>query len=92
MGEATERKKEKYAEQVEECHRWGWCTWCLPIEVRGRGFAGKSVCLQPPVHHMGTQEKSHQCSFTMPVDQDGQAAGKHFFDAGWKQIIPGRVA
>lgn len=44
MEEASERKKEKYAELVKECRRRGWRARCLPIEVGGRGFAGKSLC------------------------------------------------
>ena len=44
MEEASERKREKYAELVEECRRRGWRARCLPIEVGGRGFAGKSLC------------------------------------------------
>lgn len=44
MEEARERKREKYAELVQECHRRGWCTQCLPIEVGAGGFAGKSLC------------------------------------------------
>ncbi|XP_031136520.1 uncharacterized protein LOC116036966, partial [Sander lucioperca] len=44
MQEASERKREKYAELVEECRRQGWRAQCLSIEVGGRGFAGKSLC------------------------------------------------
>ena len=44
MEEASERKREKYAELVEECQRRGWRAQCLPIEVGGRGFAGRSLC------------------------------------------------
>ena len=44
MEEASERKREKYAELVEECRNRGWRARCLPIEVGGRGFAGKSLC------------------------------------------------
>lgn len=44
IDEANERKKEKYAELVEECRSRGWRAQCLPIEVGGRGFAGKSLC------------------------------------------------
>ncbi|XP_074527636.1 uncharacterized protein LOC141791255 [Halichoeres trimaculatus] len=42
--EANERKREKYAELVEECRGRGWRARCLPIEVGARGFAGKSLC------------------------------------------------
>nr|AAN12398.1 polyprotein [Tetraodon nigroviridis] len=44
MEEAYERKAGKYAELVEDCRRAGWRSRCLPIEVGGRGFAGKSLC------------------------------------------------
>ena len=44
MEEASERKREKYVELVEECCRWGWCARCFPVAVGGRGFAGKSLC------------------------------------------------
>lgn len=44
MKEASGRKKEKYAELVEDCRNRGWCAKCLPIEVGGRGFAGRSLC------------------------------------------------
>lgn len=42
--EASERKREKYADLVEECRGRGWRARCLPIEVGVRGFAGKSLC------------------------------------------------
>ena len=44
MEQARERKREKYAELVEESRNRGWRARCLPIEVGGRGFAGKSLC------------------------------------------------
>ena len=44
MEEVSERKREKYAELVEECGRQGWRVRCFAIEVGGSGFAGKSLC------------------------------------------------
>ncbi|XP_075313231.1 uncharacterized protein LOC142373743 [Odontesthes bonariensis] len=44
MEEASGRKREKYAELVEDCRNRGWRARCLPIEIGGRGFAGKSLC------------------------------------------------
>lgn len=41
MEEASNRKKEKYAELVVDCRSRGWRAQCLPIEVGSRGFAGK---------------------------------------------------
>lgn len=43
MEEANERKSTKYQELVEDCQTNGWRTWCLPIEVGCRGFAGQSL-------------------------------------------------
>ena len=43
MVEATERKRGKYQELVEQCQEQGWRTWCLPVEVGARGFAGGSL-------------------------------------------------
>jgi len=42
--EANKRKREKYAELVEECRRNGWRARCQPIEMGCRGFAGRSLC------------------------------------------------
>lgn len=61
MEEARERKKKKYAELVEECRNRGWRARCLPIEVGGRGFAGKSLCKAYSLHR-STQEESYLCS------------------------------
>lgn len=44
MEEANERKRAKYQELVEECRSRGWKTYCEPLEVGGRGFAGRSLC------------------------------------------------
>ena len=41
--EANERKREKYQDLVDECKEKGWKTWCWPIEVGSRGFAGQSM-------------------------------------------------
>lgn len=43
MEVTNERKKEKNTELVATCHRRGWHVRCLPIEVRVRGIAGKSL-------------------------------------------------
>ena len=43
MAEATERKRGKYQELVEQCQEQGWRAWCLPVEVGARGFAGGSL-------------------------------------------------
>ena len=43
MEEANERKREKYQDLVDECKEKGWKTWCWPIEVGSRGFAGQSM-------------------------------------------------
>lgn len=56
MEEASERKREKYAELVEECRKVGVaCT--MPTDLGG----GKKLCrevtlqgLQSPGHHRGT--------------------------------------
>lgn len=40
MEEATEKKRARYADLVEECRRQGWKMWCLPFEVSCRGFVG----------------------------------------------------
>ncbi len=42
--EANERKRGKHAELVEDCCRREWRARCMPVEVGGRGFAGKSLC------------------------------------------------
>lgn len=44
MEEATERKRARYADSVEECGRQGWKMWCLPFEVSCRGFVGRALC------------------------------------------------
>lgn len=44
MEEAAERKHARYADLVEDCCKQRWRTWCLPIEVGCRGFAGRSLC------------------------------------------------
>ncbi|KAK0146616.1 hypothetical protein N1851_014071 [Merluccius polli] len=44
MEEANERKHAKYADLVEECHRWEWHARYVPIEVGCRGFAARSLC------------------------------------------------
>ena len=44
MEEANERKRAKYQELVEECRSQGWKTYCEPLEVGCRGFAGRSLC------------------------------------------------
>ncbi|XP_041920594.1 uncharacterized protein LOC121684601 [Alosa sapidissima] len=44
MEEANERKRAKYQELVEECRSQGWRTYCEPLEVGCRGFAGRSLC------------------------------------------------
>jgi hypothetical protein len=41
--EANERKRIKYQQLVQDCRENGWKTWCLPIEVGCRGFAGQSL-------------------------------------------------
>ena len=41
--EAHERKRSKYQELVEDCQSRSWKTWCLPVEVGARGFAGQSL-------------------------------------------------
>ena len=41
--EAYERKMLSYTELVQECRSKGWKTWCLPIEIGCRGFAGQSI-------------------------------------------------
>ena len=41
--EAYERKRLKYQPLVDECIERGWKTWCLPVEVGCRGFAGQSL-------------------------------------------------
>ena len=41
--EANERKRRKYQELEEDCKSKGWSTWCQPVEVGCRGFAGQSV-------------------------------------------------
>lgn len=43
MEEAYERKRSKYQDLVIECQQNGWRTWCLPVEVGTRGFAGQSL-------------------------------------------------
>ena len=43
MEEVNERKREKYQDLVDECKEKGWKTWCWPIEVGSRGFAGQSM-------------------------------------------------
>ncbi|KAI4871602.1 hypothetical protein NFI96_006464 [Prochilodus magdalenae] len=42
--EAYERKRAKYEELASVCRSKGWRTWCDPIEVGCRGFAGQSLC------------------------------------------------
>ena len=44
MEEAYERKSAKYEELASVCRSKGWRTWCDPIEVGCRGFAGQSLC------------------------------------------------
>lgn len=41
--EASERKRAKYTELVEECRSNGWRARCEPIEVGCRGFIGQSL-------------------------------------------------
>jgi hypothetical protein len=41
--EANERKRSKYQQLVEDCQQNGWKTWCMPVEVGCRGFAGQSL-------------------------------------------------
>ena len=54
MEEANERKREKYQDLVDEFKEKmeekkdefkekGWKTWCWPIEVSSRAFAGQSM-------------------------------------------------
>ena len=43
MEEAHQRKLCKYQELVDDCKSNGWKTWCLPVEVGCRGFAGQSL-------------------------------------------------
>jgi len=43
MEEPQERKREEeYQELVEDCHKNGWRTRCMPVEVGSRGLAGHS--------------------------------------------------
>jgi len=42
--EASERKKAKYTELLNECRERGYRTWLFPIEVGARGFCSQSVC------------------------------------------------
>ncbi len=43
---AYERKKAKYADLVTECRESGWSVRLCPVEVRARGFVGRSAsCL-----------------------------------------------
>ena len=56
MEEASGRKREKYAELVEDCRNRGWHARCLPIEVsRGKGLCREVTLqgLQSPRHHRG---------------------------------------
>lgn len=41
MEEAQEKKRAKYQELVEDCHRNGWRTTCMPVEVGSQGFASQ---------------------------------------------------
>lgn len=40
---AYERKRHKYQELSDDCREKGWKTWCFPVEVGCRGFAGQSL-------------------------------------------------
>ncbi|XP_033758242.1 uncharacterized protein LOC117340592 [Pecten maximus] len=41
--EAHERKRNKYQDLVADCQQQEWKMWCLPVEVRCRGFVGQSM-------------------------------------------------
>ena len=82
MEEASESKREKYAELVKECQRRGVACTVLAHRGWGKGLSRKVTLqgLQPPGNHRSAQEKSHQCSvrgyrrsLTMAVDQEGRS-------------------
>lgn len=41
--EANERKRLKYSELQADCASKGWKTYCYPVEIGTRGFAGQSL-------------------------------------------------
>ena len=43
MEEAFERKLGKYQELLDNCRVNGWRTYCFPVEIGCRGFAGQSM-------------------------------------------------
>lgn len=58
---AAERKKAKYAGLVEDCHRNGWRTWCLPMEAGCRGSQGGPSAKHTSLGHSKCPEvTSHQ--------------------------------
>ena len=43
IDETFETNKEKYSYLCSVCKEKGWSTWLFPVEIRCRGFVGKST-------------------------------------------------
>ncbi|XP_053176235.1 uncharacterized protein LOC128359949 [Scomber japonicus] len=90
MEEASGRKREKYAELVEDCRNRGWRARCLPIEVGGRGFAGKSLCRAYSLLGItGARKRRAICSATEAAEKASRwlwiQRDKAWTSASWTQ-------
>lgn len=88
--EASERKREKYAELVEGCRGRGWRARCLPIEVGARGFAGKSLCKAFSLLGItGARKRKAICSSSEAAERASRwlwiQRDKQWMSASWTQ-------
>lgn len=82
MEEASERKRSRYVELVEECCKRGWRPRYLPVEVEVRVFGARPLCKAFSVLGITVAQKRKPSDFRgsresikIAVDQEGQTVG-----------------